>query len=103
MYVMGTINDAREEHEQAVACFTRSKDAGLPKAMFALGVGLDKGKGISAPDYPAAADWYRRAADAGVGDAANNLSHMYAIGRGWAWHTMPAARHPPRRRPSFLL
>jgi TPR repeat protein len=41
--------------------------------MFDLGLLLDLGKGRVAPDYPAAADWYRRAADAGVGEAANSL------------------------------
>ena len=46
--------------------FTKASEAGLPKAMFFLGWMLDKGVGVVAPDYPAAADWYRRAADAGV-------------------------------------
>jgi len=44
-----------------------------------------------APDYPTAAGWFRRAADAGVGDAANNLTNMYTLGRGRAWQTMPAS------------
>jgi len=46
---------------------------------------------LAAPDYPAAADWYRRAADAGYGAAAHNLCTMYLVGRGRAWRTMPAS------------
>jgi hypothetical protein len=84
------VHDAREEHEQAVGWFTKSAGAGLPKAMYDLGVCLDKGEGVAASDYPAAADWYRRAADAGVASAAFNLSMMYTLGRGRAWWIMPA-------------
>jgi TPR repeat protein len=40
---------------------------------------------VAAPDCPAAAGWYRRAADAGIGVAAKNLSTLYTLGRGWAW------------------
>jgi TPR repeat protein len=45
---------------------------------------------MAAPDYLAAADWYRRAAEAGHGAAAFNLCNMYALGRGRAWPIMPA-------------
>jgi len=58
--------------------------------MFNLATMLDKGQGAAAPDYPAAADWYKRAADAGDGDAPVNLAHMYTNGRGRAWHEIPA-------------
>ena len=58
--------------------------------MFNLGALLDQGKGVAAPDYPAAADWYRHAANAGVGQAANSLFSMYNLGRGWAWQITPA-------------
>ena len=84
MEALGSIHGKRKEYEQAVAWYSKGADSGLPLAMFCLGVGLDAGKGVAAADYPAAADWYRRAADAGVGKAANNLSHMYRLGRGWA-------------------
>jgi TPR repeat protein len=58
--------------------------------MFSAGCSLDVGEGVVAPDYAAAADWFRRAADAGEGNAANKLSGMYTLGRCRAWHTMPA-------------
>jgi len=58
---------------------------------FNLGVCFDEGQGVAAPDCPAAADWYRRAADAGVGGAAHNISTMYTVGRGWARQIMPAS------------
>ena len=62
--------------------FTKGAEAGLPCAMFLLATVFDQGEGAAAPDYPAAAGWYRRAFDAGVGEAANNLSMMYLVGRG---------------------
>jgi len=74
----------RKEHEQAVKWFTKGAGAGLPDSMFDLGALFDMGLGMEAPDYPAAADWYRRAADAGYGKAAVNLSTMYLVGRGGA-------------------
>jgi len=53
-------------------------------ATYNLGVCLDEGRGVAAPDYPAAEEWYRRAAAAGHGTAAKNLGHMYSVGRGMA-------------------
>jgi TPR repeat protein len=64
---------------------TKGAETGLPKAMFNLGNLLDQGNGIAAPNYTAAAGWYRRAADAGHGRAAGNLASMYTLGRGRAW------------------
>jgi TPR repeat protein len=56
--------------------------------MFNLGCSLDEGEGTAPPDLTAAADWYRRAADAGDASGAINLSAMYTIGRGKAWQIM---------------
>jgi TPR repeat protein len=50
-----------------------------------LGLCLDQGVGVAAPDYQAAADWYKRGANAGDGEAALNLAAMYAVERGRAW------------------
>jgi TPR repeat protein len=61
---------------------TQGAEAGLPKAMRSLGLLLEKGEGVAAPDYPAAPGWFRRAADAGIWEVANNLTDMYAVGRG---------------------
>ena len=85
MQTLGSIHDNRKEYEQAVRWYTKGAEAGLPKAMFSLGCCLDAGEGVAAPDHPAAAVWFRRAADAGDGESANNLSAMYAVGRGRAW------------------
>ena len=90
MEMLGVRHYMREEHEQAVVWWTKGAEAGLPKSMFNLGRCLDKGEGVAAPDNSAAADWYRRAADAGDGQAASNLSNLYTAGRGWAWHITPA-------------
>jgi TPR repeat protein len=59
--------------------------------MFNLGVALDAGEGVPTPDHPAAADWYRRAADAGHESAAYNLCAMYTSGRGRALNIMLAS------------
>ena len=90
MCAMGTIHHARNEHEQAVEWFTKGAEAGLPRAMYHVGYYLDMGEGVAAPDSPAAAEWHRRAAEAGFGEAASALCHMYTLGRGRAWHIMPA-------------
>ena len=82
MFELGCIHYNWKEHEQAMEWITKAaEEAGLPKAMFKLGFILDEGEGL-APDYPAAAGWYRRAADAGHGGAAGALCNMYAVGRG---------------------
>jgi len=60
-------------------------------AMHNLGTCLDHGLGVAAPDYLAAADWFRRAADAGSGEAAACLSNMYAHGRGGVSQVLPAS------------
>jgi hypothetical protein len=99
MHAMGGIHHVRNEYEQAVAWFTKGAEAGLPNATFNLGVCLDQGQGVVAPDYPGAADCYRRAAEADHGEAASNLSGMYAVGRGGAWQIMIAT---PYHRPSCL-
>jgi len=70
MLSLGDIHRQWQEHEQAVGWLTKGAEAGLPDAMFALGNCLDKGRGVAAPDYPAAAEWWRRAAVAGHGGAA---------------------------------
>jgi len=85
MHMLGELHRLRREHEQAVGWFTMGAEAGLPESKLTLAFCLDTGEGVAAPDYPAAADWYRQAADAGECEAANNLSHMYSVCRGRAW------------------
>jgi TPR repeat protein len=93
MYTLGSVHVSRQDFEQAVGWFTMGAEAGLPKAMHCLGHALDSGQGVTARDHSAAAGWFRRAADASNGDAwsANNLSEMYAVGRGRARQTTSAS------------
>jgi len=84
MLMLGQEHGDREEHEQAMEWLTKAAETGLPTAMFNLGCCLDQGEGGATPDYPAAAGWYRRAAVAGIGRAAQNLASMYTVGRGRA-------------------
>ena len=101
MKILGSIHDLRKEHEQAVAWYTKGAEAGLPLAMFNLAVSLDAGEGVAAPDYPAAADWYRRAADADPAGAANNLAgSTISAAAGLGRWCLP--RHLLHLRPSFL-
>jgi TPR repeat protein len=39
---LGCIHHVREEYEQAAKWFTKGAEAGLPKAMFYLGIMLEK-------------------------------------------------------------
>jgi TPR repeat protein len=55
METLGSIHSVRDEHEQAVKWYTMGAEAGLPRAMYDLGSMLDQGKGVAAPDCPAAA------------------------------------------------
>jgi len=82
MHTLGNIHYVRNVYEQAVAWLTKGAEAGLPPAMRSLGRCLEEGKGVAPPDYLAAVDWYRRAADAGNGEAACALSNLYTFGRG---------------------
>jgi len=86
-YAMGMLSEMlfkMNDDVRAMEWLTKGAEAGLPIAMFNLGCSLDKGQGVTAPDYPAAAGWYRLAADAGNASAAVNLSSMYLVGRGRA-------------------
>jgi len=74
MSELACVHKIRNEHERAVEWYTKGAEAGLPVARFNLGVCLDHGEGVAAPDHLAVAGWYRRAADAGDGDAAQDLS-----------------------------
>ena len=59
----------------------RAAQAGVPKAMYNLGLFLFDGKG-GPPDLPAAAAWFRKAADLGLVDAQYNLARLYENGYG---------------------
>jgi len=90
MLMLANMHQVKKEYDRALHWYTKGAETGLPKAMFALGSHLDQGEGMAAPDYPAAAGWYRRAGDAGIGDAAINLTGMYTIGRGRVRQVLPA-------------
>jgi TPR repeat protein len=59
MLTLGGIHCQRDEHELAVGWFTKSAEAGVPTAMRSIGCYLEQGVGEAAPDYPAAAGWFR--------------------------------------------
>jgi TPR repeat protein len=80
MFVLGGIHYLWKEHEQAVAWQTKAAEAGLPDAMFDLGCYLAGEGGL--PDPQAVMGWYRRAADAGHGGAAQHIAAMYTVGSG---------------------
>ncbi len=55
---------------------------GNTDAMVLAGLALAKGVGSGAPDYPAAADWFQRAADRGDGRAMFALGECYYYSKG---------------------
>jgi len=59
MNALGSIHRQRNQYAQALEWFTKGAEAGLPKAMFNLGPRLDQGEGMTAPDCPATAGWYK--------------------------------------------
>ena len=73
-----------------VAALSRMAKAGDQVAQFNLGASYTEGRGI-AQNYPAAADWYRKAADQGFANAQNNLGYMYESGLGVAQNDPSAA------------
>jgi TPR repeat protein len=87
-----------KDYDQAIKWATLAAEAELPIATFNIGVLLERGEAAEAPDYRAAAGWYRRAANAGDAASAFNLCTLYTVGRGRAWQIMPATSH---RRPSI--
>ena len=99
MHALGWLHLKRKDFILTVEWFTKGAEARLPQAMHMLGHCLDV---QSVADYPAAAGWYRRAADAGDADSANNLSAMYSVGRGRGLGKQSLPRRPPHLSPSFL-
>ena len=93
MLKLAEIYDSTKEYDIAFGWLEKGAETGLPQAMYNLGCCFDRGKGVAAPDYLVAADWYRRAADAGDADAAFNMSHMSTVGRGWAWQVQCLPPH----------
>jgi TPR repeat protein len=89
MLALGGFHTKRKEYEQAAGWLTKGAEAGLPRAMYVFGNLLAGREGVAAPDYPAAADWFRRAANAGIGNAGMNLCAMYNAGSGRAGRIMP--------------
>ena len=85
---LGCAHFKSKEFELAVWWFAKGAEAGLPTAMHNFGTLLDAGEGVASPDCQAAAGWYRLAADAGVGKAAQKPCAMYTLGRGRAWQIM---------------
>ncbi len=56
-------------------------EGGDAEAQFYVGQIFEKGLGVP-PDYPSAAQWYRRAAEQGYASAQINLGSLYETGRG---------------------
>lgn len=67
---------------KANAYFEQAAAQGLAPALYELGHSYDTGRGMTAPDYQKAYDYYVRAADAGDGRAAYNAAQMAMFGEG---------------------
>ncbi len=71
----------RASYATALAVWLEPAKTGDPKAQTYVGEIFEKGLGL-APDYEAAATWYRRAAEQGHAPAQINLGQLYELGRG---------------------
>lgn len=77
---------------KTLAIWQSRAEAGDPEAQYCLGKYYTQGLHI-APDYPKAADWYRRAAEADYPRALNNYGVLLVLGRGVPVNTALAARY----------
>ena len=59
MTQLAEIHVQRKEFQHALEWYMKGAEAGYPRAMHNIACCLDQGLGLAAPDYPAAADWYR--------------------------------------------
>ncbi len=71
----------RASYATALAVWLEPAKSGDAQAQTYVGEIFEKGLGL-APDYEAAATWYRRAADQGHAPAQINLGQLYELGRG---------------------
>ena len=71
----------RASYATALKVWLPEAERGDPAAQTYVGEIFEKGLGV-APDYEAAAHWYRRAAESGYSRAAINLGHLYEQGLG---------------------
>ena len=70
------------DYTRALSLLTPVAETGHPDAAYRVGRIYDKGLGGVKTDDARAADWYRRAADAGSADAQVSLGYMHAHGNG---------------------
>ncbi|AJY44517.1 peptidoglycan-binding protein [Martelella endophytica] len=71
-----------KDPKRAIALYRAAAEAGNVSAMHNLAVMLASGTGGEKPDFDAAARWFEKASDYGVGDSQFNLAILYARGTG---------------------
>ncbi|MCB1889699.1 MAG: caspase family protein [Rhodocyclaceae bacterium] len=72
----------RADVDTALKVWMTKAEDGDPEAQTYVGEIYERGLGGAAPDYAAAARWYRKAADEGFSRARINLGHLYEQGLG---------------------
>lgn len=72
----------RSDYKTALATLMPKAQGGDPVAQTYVGEIFEKGLGLPAPDYAAAALWYRKAAESGHRPAQTNLGTLYERGLG---------------------
>ncbi|MCC5869664.1 MAG: sel1 repeat family protein, partial [Gammaproteobacteria bacterium] len=100
-YVVGD----RASLRTSLAVWLEQARSGDPEAQTIVGELFERGLG-STPDYVAAAEWYRRAAEAGFARAQVNLGHLYENGLGLpkdpqqalGWYRRAAGKPPAHRQ-----
>lgn len=75
---------AKKRYAEALPLLESAAGQGHAQSMFQLGLTYEQGLANGKPDALKAVAWYRKAADAGIGEAQNNLGRMYFQGIGVA-------------------
>lgn len=81
LYDLGIEYFNSQNYENAIECYSKAAELGLPEAQNELGNMYYFGLGVER-DYSKAFNYYRNAAKAGYVDAQNSLGECYLLGKG---------------------
>ncbi|MDR1546882.1 MAG: sel1 repeat family protein [Deltaproteobacteria bacterium] len=73
---------AANDQQAALDALVKDAEAGKPEAMLTMGSLWERGLYVPSRNYGKAAEWYQKAADAGLAEGLYNLGVCYEIGMG---------------------
>lgn len=86
----------KRDPARALALYRQAAEAGLPLGQWRLGLMLDAGEGLDAPQPEEAFKWIKAAADQNFAPALTSLAVLYAEGRGTGQDFFEAMRNYQR-------